>query len=91
MVEFKTGKWYGNNPEWKGFYIKCNDFDGRIIKSTEQIHLNGSGYSKQKNQYSSRLEGYKEIDILEIAQYLPKNHPDLLLNPENLLSNLIIW
>ena len=87
-TEFIKGKWYGNHPMWEGFYIKCNNFDGKIINSNEQINLKNLGWKFSKNLYLSHLEGYKQVEISEIAKYLPKNHPDL---EQNILQSLEIW
>ena len=79
MVNFEAGKWYGNHPIWEGFYIKVDSFDGKDIVSKEQIHQGGL-YTTAKQKYMTALEGYKEVPIEEIAQFLPENHPDKELN-----------
>lgn len=75
------GKWY-HNPNWgnKNFKaIKVTRIDSTYVYYNENI-----SYDKYNNQSKENktinIKGYKEVPISEIAQYLPKDHPDLQYN-----------
>jgi hypothetical protein len=80
-MELEAGRWY-KLLEPKGWYMKYSHIDYSIhkegvIEASEYINRD------EFNPYGGKfgLEGYYTyipIDISEIEQYLPEDHPDLI-------------
>lgn len=80
--EFIVGKWYknlGNTQNYIGRFLKLEDncfwVTEYIIDNQHHIH---SGTIGQPGGWLV-FKNASLIDISEIAQFLPKNHPDLQL------------
>lgn len=77
-AKFEVGKWY-RSPEWADFYIKCDSFDGTSVNVKEVVEEQKHQY--KVDRYVYKLDTYSEASLSEIQQYLPPNHPDLIIKP----------
>lgn len=95
--KFEVGKWYLIDNSYNKYvnYGKYLKGSIELFEVSEYINIKGSHNRppkyKDKEASWSGNNVIKEVEISKIAQYLPSNHPDLLLISENLLSNLVIW
>lgn len=90
-IEFIPGKWYklstganslSTDVEYINYikYIKHSD---RLFHSSEYINIKGSGDMKlRQNGSFSDMLSIESIDLSEIQQYLPENHPDKIVSNE---------
>jgi len=94
MVEqdnFIKGKWYkvkGDKGQFT-YYVKFNYIEKEFAKSSEFINYTGKNHHYCYTSDNLSKIDNKIVDISEIAPYLPKNHPDLIIS--NPLNNLELW
>ena len=80
-IKFEKGKWYKVNF---GFtrYFKVSHFDEVNVYSDEHFDDNNE-YNLFVKEWKTRVEWLvercTEVDILEIQDYLPANHPDRIV------------
>lgn len=79
--DFIVGKWYVSS-KWDFFRAaKFNGFTKEgFFERSEFIRIRNNSYSKGTDRTTTdnkEWETFKEVPISEIAQYLPKDHPDL--------------
>ena len=82
---FVVGKWYKRveeegylyQPEYV-YYVKCNSTNKKekgILNYSERINFGGTHI--YYNNYCETSD-FIQVDLSEIQQYLPENHPDLI-------------
>jgi hypothetical protein len=73
--EFVKGLWYKRDT---GTYVKFDHLSGAIFVASEHIDRSGKYYNVEGNygEITEKTNTYTLIDISEIQQYLPENHPD---------------
>jgi len=83
-MEFIVGKWYKNPGNFDGSektFAKFEKLEDKIFYFTEWI-TNGV-YKNEKSRWNySYPEAYEFINIKEIQEYLPFDHPEKI--PENM-------
>jgi hypothetical protein len=86
---FEIGKWYQNAPSIKS-YAKCLEIRENGNSFYFKDFIDGCDYRKTNSSWSYH-GNMREVELSEIQQYLPEDHPDKLHKPEpmNKESDLI--
>ena len=88
-MKYNPGQWYkvtsGKSKLEKPWYIKFKEItDNGIIHSTHYINNYGTFVAYEDGNFGSEGQyTLSEINLSEIQQYLPKDHPDLIPQEPN--------
>jgi hypothetical protein len=85
-MEFIVGKWYKNPGKHEGAidtFAKFEKWEDNWFHFTEWIINEVYENKISKWSYSKTNKVYEPVNIEEIQQYLPANHPDLLIVNED--------
>lgn len=84
-TKFEVGKWYSFYWNWSSGYdivVKVSEL-GEIVRFDNFINITqGSHLDQSFNSIRlAEIENIKELNLEEIQQYLPDDHPDKIIKP----------
>lgn len=88
-MELIKGKWYKlhNHPYNVYFKYVGNDKHNYYAQYEEWI---GKGeYEQYKSGFAYKFYSFKEVELSEISSFLPENHPDKQLKPEDFICKWV--
>lgn len=82
-TRFEKGKWYRYKSNYKEFYLLCKAFENDIFHAKSAIKVDGTWIAMEHEFEYDNIEDFgNEVPLSEIQQYLPANHPDLIVKEE---------
>ena len=86
-AKFEVGKWYSFYWNWNSGYncigkvCQVNTYEKTVIKFDNYTSNNSPGklFTDGRTIYLAEIENIKELNLEEIQQYLPDDHPDKIV------------
>lgn len=99
-TKFEVGKWYSFYWNWSsgnciGKVCQVNTYEKTVIQFDNYTSNNSPGklFTDGRTIDLAEIENIKELNLEEIQQYLPDNHPDKIVKPIGKWSvgSYVVW